>query len=128
LSHEAAARRAGRGLWALPLYAVRQAATIGARDLGRFVLVEGRVRQAAVFADKAYLNFGPNYRTDFTAVIEADDLALFQTEGYDLKQLTGQALRLRGWLQMLNGPMITITHPEQIERLGEGAEHQEGRR
>jgi hypothetical protein len=118
LAHERAARAAGRGLWALKAYAVRMADTVGAADAGHFVLVEGRVAGVSVFADKAYLNFGPNYRTDFTGVIGAPDLALFRAEGYDLKALRGQPVRVRGWLEMLNGPMIAISHPEQIEALG----------
>jgi endonuclease YncB( thermonuclease family) len=120
LAREAAARAAGRGLWALPGYAVRRAERIGRADLGRFVIVEGTVRAVAVFSDRAYLNYGPDYRKDFTAEIAGPDLALFRAEGYDLKALAGQAVRVRGWLQMLNGPMIALTHPEQIEKLGAG--------
>jgi endonuclease YncB( thermonuclease family) len=117
LAREGMARAAGRGLWALSDYAIRRADALGAADIGRFVLVEGTIRAAAVFDDKAYLNFGADYRTDFTAIIEAPDLALFQAEGYDLKGLRGQPVRLRGWLQRLNGPMMTISHPEQIEKI-----------
>jgi hypothetical protein len=92
---------------------------LGDADLGRFVLVDGTIRAVAVFSDKAYLNFGADYRTDFTALIEGSDLALFQAEGYDLKGLRGRAVRVRGWLQRLNGPMIAVSHPEQIEKLGD---------
>jgi endonuclease YncB( thermonuclease family) len=117
LARERIARAAGRGLWALPAYAVRPADAVSAADAGRFVVVEGRVHGVGDFKDKAYLNFGPNYRTDFTGVIADADLALFRAEGYDLKGLRGQPIRVRGWLEMLNGPMIALSHPEQIEKL-----------
>jgi hypothetical protein len=30
----------------------------------------------------------------------------------------GREIRVRGWLEFYNGPMIEATHPEQIELLG----------
>lgn len=119
LARERAARAAGLGIWALETYAIRKAGALGRGDQGRFVLVEGRISAVAAFRNRAYLNYGSDYRTDFTAVIEGSDLALFRAEGYDLKALGGQPVRVRGWLQMLNGPMIAISHPEQIEPLRE---------
>lgn len=116
LAREAAARSAHKGLWQLAFYAVRDADRLADDDLGRFVLVEGRLLAAATHGKTAYLNYGRNWHTDFTVEIGAADLALFATEGYDPSNLAGQRLLVRGWLQKLNGPMIVVTHPEQIER------------
>ena len=127
LAPERQARGERIGLWALKTYALRRADAVGAADVGQFLLVEGRPVRVSVFKDKAYVNFGPNHRTDFTGVVEASDLALFRAEGYDLNGLAGRTLRLRGWVEMLNGPMIAISHPEQIEILNSAEEKQEGK-
>jgi hypothetical protein len=37
--------------------------------------------------------------------------------GIVFKSLQGVRLRARGWLRSFNGPLIDITHPEQIEVL-----------
>ncbi|MGB0057600.1 MAG: hypothetical protein WBQ20_12780 [Methyloceanibacter sp.] len=37
--------------------------------------------------------------------------------GVDAKALAGMKLRVRGWVEWRNGPMIHVTHVEQIEIL-----------
>jgi endonuclease YncB( thermonuclease family) len=118
LVREALARKAGRGLWALPAYAVLAADRIRPEAIGQFAIVEGRVTGVSVRGARAYLDFGPRWREDFTVEIEKPDLALFEEDGYDLAAMAGQAVRVRGWLEKLNGPMLRLTHPEQLERLG----------
>ena len=87
------------------------------RELDTFQIVEGRVVAAAVVNGRGYLNFGPNYRTDFTLTIAPRDMRTFRRAGIDITTYESRILRSRGWLQSLNGPMIEITHPEQIEVL-----------
>jgi hypothetical protein len=118
LAREALARQARRGLWALAPYAVLLADEIPQSAIGRFAIVEGRVTEAAIRDDRAYINFGRDWHRDFTLELEKPDLALFKADGYDLATLRGQSVRVRGWLERLNGPMIRLTHPEQLERLG----------
>ncbi|MEJ2340506.1 MAG: hypothetical protein P8Y15_16660, partial [Gemmatimonadales bacterium] len=55
--------------------------------------------------------------TDFTIVIERRNLKHFVDRGRRLVELAGKRVRVRGWLKRRNGPMITVTHPEQIEIL-----------
>jgi endonuclease YncB( thermonuclease family) len=113
---EAEARRAGRGLWSDPAFRVRTPED--ARDgLNRFQIVEGRVRAAAIRHGIGYLNFGPDYRTDFTLVLDREALRLMRAAGADPTRLEGLRVRARGWLRSFNGPLIEITHPEQIEVL-----------
>jgi hypothetical protein len=38
-----------------------------------------------------------------------------KTAGIDLHELAGHKLRVRGWLELRNGPMISVSTPEQIE-------------
>jgi endonuclease YncB( thermonuclease family) len=111
---ETEARAARRGIWAHPYYAIRTPAQAAA-DVGTFQVIEGRVLDAARVRDRVFLNFGPNWRTDFTIAIPTKALARFRTAGLDPQALKGRTVRVRGWLKRENGPMVEATHPEQIE-------------
>lgn len=115
LGLEREARAARRGIWANGYYRIRKPEETQ-RDIETFQIVEGHVLQAAMTRDRTYLNFGPDYRTDFTVTIARRDLKLFGRE-FDAKALEGKTIRVRGWLKFINGPMIEATHPEQIEVL-----------
>ena len=114
LALETEAREAGRGIWAEPFYRVLAVEETEAH-LGSFRLVEGRVLAVAVVKGRGYLNFGPDWRTDFTVAIAPADLRAFEAEGFDIADLEGRFIRVRGWLKFFNGPMIDATHPEQLE-------------
>lgn len=116
LELEAAARRARRGIWRLDWYAVTPQQD-AARRIGEFALIEGRVMATAIVRGRGFVNFGPDYRTDFTASIAPRDLRVFAREGIDIARYEGRTLRIRGWVKSYNGPMIEVTHPEQIEEL-----------
>ncbi|MCF3628470.1 thermonuclease family protein [Thalassospiraceae bacterium LMO-SO8] len=115
---EAAARAAGRGIWAHPFYAVRAADPAAlAGDIDTFQIVEGRVIDAADVRGVIYLNFGDNWRTDFTVRIGRKAARLFKRAGLGPDAYQGREVRVRGWLKTWNGPMIEASHPEQIEVL-----------
>lgn len=116
LALERQARAVRRGIWRHPFYAVRQAAETP-RFLNSFQLVEGQVHDVARVRSTTYLNFGADWRSDFTVVVDARARRLFEADGIDLRSFEGQRIRVRGWLKPRNGPMIAVTHPEQIERL-----------
>jgi endonuclease YncB( thermonuclease family) len=116
LALERAARAARRGIWTNPFYAIRDAEAAGGH-LGTFQLVEGLVLEAAVVRGRAYLNFGADWREDFTATLAPEVRRRFEAEGIDPRDYQGIRLRVRGWLKSYNGPMIEVTHPEQIEVL-----------
>ncbi|MCW5729237.1 MAG: thermonuclease family protein [Alphaproteobacteria bacterium] len=116
LALEAAARAARLGIWRLDHYRVRQHGEV-AQLIDTFQLVEGRVLRADQVRDHLYLNFGADWRDDFTIRIARRNLRLFQQAGEDPAKFAGRTVRVRGWLRRLNGPMIEVTHPEQIEAL-----------
>lgn len=120
LARERAARSAGLGIWADPFYAIRSPAELE-RDLPElldsFQLVEGRVRAAKIVGGRAFLNFGGDRHSDFTAVLQPEAVDLFQAEGLDPEGYAGRLVRIRGWVERHDGPMIEVTHPEQIEVL-----------
>lgn len=118
LAREALARAARRGIWAHPFYAVRTPEEAG-RYLGRFELIEGRVHDVAIVRGRVYLNFGADWRSDFTANLTPAVRRLFESEKIDPESYRGRIVRVRGWLKSWNGPMVDITHPEQIEVIPE---------
>ena len=109
--------RAGRlGIWSEPLYRVL-AATEADTGLHSFQIVEGRVRAAAVVRGRGYLNFGADWREDFTVSIAPRDRRRFEAAGIAVEDYEGRLVRVRGWVKSFNGPMIEATHPEQVEVL-----------
>lgn len=116
LEVERLARAQGLGFWAVRAYRVLPAdeAHFG---LNRLALVEGRVRAVATVRQRTYLNFGEDWREDFTASLEPAVRRLFEQEGLEPTGYEGRLLRVRGWVLPVNGTLIEITHPEQIEVL-----------
>lgn len=116
LAMERQARSDGSGLWGLPYYALRNEGN-ARHDIGSFQIVEGRVLDVARFKDRVYLNFGVNWRTDFTIKVLARDEQAFVQSGLDLMGLKGRRVRVRGWIKSENGAMIELDHPERLEVL-----------
>jgi micrococcal nuclease len=84
---------------------------------GSYQIVEGSVTTASVTRGRAFINFGADYRTDFTVTVEPDDMRIFRQAKFDIAALAGKRIRVRGWLEFYNGPEITITTPAAIEIL-----------
>ncbi len=85
--------------------------------VGSFQVVEGSVVTASVMRGRAFINFGADYRTDFTVTIEPEDMRTFRQAKFDVPALAGKRVRVRGWVEFYNGPEITITTPAAIEVL-----------
>jgi len=113
---ESEARAARLGIWALPAYAIRNADGLSF-DTGTFQIVQGTVLTADVKNGRAYLDFGPDWHTDFTVTIAPADMANFRREQVDPRLYSGKTIRVRGIVQQFHGPEIEIANPEQIEVL-----------
>lgn len=113
LAAEARGRDAGRGLWGLPDFAIRTPETVSP---GGFAIVEGTVLAQSRGRGPVYLNFGKTWKTDFTARIEPADRPRFEIRG-EIPDYAGKRIRVRGWVFERDGPMIDLSHPEQIEIL-----------
>lgn len=112
LAAEQDAEQAKRGVWAEPAYAVLSPEQ-AERHRGEFRLVEGIVQHVAEVRGRYYLNFGEDWKTDFTLLIERGDAKRFDAAW--LQALEGKTVRARGWLFRMNGPAMELTHPEQLE-------------
>lgn len=115
LKAEEEAEAAKRGVWSISDYAVLGDAEAHAHE-GQFRLVEGVPVAVAIKKGKrSYINFGNDWKTDFTLFIEPADLKRFD-EAW-LQSLTGKRVRVRGWLFASGGAAMELTHPEQVELL-----------
>jgi micrococcal nuclease len=117
LSRERAARGNRAGLWAEPAFQPREAASGGLAP-GGFRIVRGRVQRVAPMERQVYLNFGHDWRTDFTVRIGRPELEPhFARSGIDVEGLAGRRIEVRGVVLDAGGPLIEVSHPEQIEVL-----------
>lgn len=116
---EARARQAGAGAWADGTFQVFDPAPDRlAQRLDGPVMVEGRIVSTGEGRNgRLYLNFGLDWRGDFTLSASRDRRAAFEAAGVTLSELDGAVVRARGWLYAENGPMIALTHPAQLEIL-----------
>ncbi len=113
---EMEARKKEIGLWGLTGHPVLTP-EMAAERIGSYQIVEGRVASAAVVKNKIFLNFGSDWRKDFTVSIPSSARRLFSKDGIDPLQWNKKKIRARGWLESWNGPYIEIDHPERIEVL-----------
>lgn len=118
LQAEAIARDNQRGIWNHPYYKVRQPKELeGALDtyLNTYQIVRGRVASTGEAGGRIFINFGGDYKTDFTAVIERTARRRYgDAAEFDRDRLEGAMIELRGWIERNNGPSVDISHPEQI--------------
>lgn len=123
LTAEARARQAGLGLWADPRYAILDASDEAAvaRWLGRYAIVQGRIRHVGTVRERIYLDFGRVWRTDVTATLAMRDLGRFRAAGIVPDRLEGRLVRLRGTPIEAGGPSLAISEPAALEVLDERA-------
>ena len=114
---ESAARRARRGLWALPAFAVRQAKGFSA-PAGSFQIVEGQVVNVGGSRGRVFLDFNADYRQGFSATVAPGDKQAFRGSHPALRDLAGHVIRLRGIVEYFSGrPEIALSSPKQVELL-----------
>lgn len=116
LALERDARAGRRGIWNNRYYRVLNA-TETPKFIDTFRLVEGRILDAARVRGRMYLNFGEDWRSDFTVTMSPRDMKRFPGALGEPAHWKGRRIRVRGWLKSFNGPMIEATHPQQIELL-----------
>ncbi len=109
------ARREGRGLWADTsswMVDINNASSF----IGESKTVVGRVLSVGEAGAGVFLNFGPDYKTDFTAFIPRKDLVYFNGDRIvDLADYyRSKTVEVTGTVVSKNGPSITVRHPDQI--------------
>jgi len=80
-------------------------------------IVEGIIVKTADVRGTVYLNFGADYRTDFTIAISKKSRRAFKRTNIDPLTLTGAHVRVRGYLELYGGPIIWLNDPDRLEVL-----------
>jgi micrococcal nuclease len=111
---ERGAFRAARGIWS-----AQDPREIGhgeaARYIGCLMTVTGRVAEVHEGPRAFHLNFGPDYRTDFTAVVYRRELTRLIKEGlYPMPEYRGKSVEVTGMLKEYNGPEIIVESVDQL--------------
>ncbi|WP_120498531.1 thermonuclease family protein [Kiloniella sp. EL199] len=110
------ARQSQSGIWRLKAFQVLQTDNLNNKT-DRFQIIEGTIQKTAEVRGTIYLNFGQDWRKDFTIKLEKNQRLSFTNKGKDLLDMIGKRVRIRGWLFWENGPMISLYRPEQLEFL-----------
>ncbi|MCF8467084.1 MAG: thermonuclease family protein [Sneathiella sp.] len=82
---------------------------------GAFVIAEGIIRDIHSASGITFLNFGDNWRSDFTAAISKESRKNFERQGWKLASLKNKLVRIRGLLRFYNGPFMDLGFPEQLD-------------
>ncbi len=86
------------------------AANVAAYD-GRMAIVRGEVKSASRIRNRVYLNFGDDWRRDFTVEIAAKNLKFFKNAGTDPLSWGGKVVVARGVAQKRAGISMEISEP-----------------
>ncbi len=113
---EKQARNEEIGLWSDPTYKILEPSE-AYKHMDSFQIVEGHVVSAAMKNNRVFLNFGVDWREDFTASVSAQDRSLFNKQGINPLEWNQKNLRVRGWVRNYNGAFIEIDHPQAVEVL-----------
>ena len=117
LEAENTARRARRGMWRTGGWRVRRAETPADIPWG-FRIVEGGVTGVSRVRGRTFLNFGSDWRTDFTLGVVGRTLpAAAGRPLLRLDRLEGRRIRVRGMVRRYNGPYMDLLSQDQIEFL-----------
>lgn len=85
--------------------------------IGQFAIVEGIIQSVTLKQNRIYMNFGGNWRDDFTVSIAPEDKRKFSKAGLDILNWGGKSVQVRGTLISKNGSYIEINHPQAIRLL-----------
>ncbi len=104
----------GLGVWSL-----QDTRQVSHSDAGRYIgclmSVTGEVVNVHAGPKAYHLNFGKDYRTDFTAVIFRKDLSRLVEEGlHPVTGYEGRFVKATGILKEYNGPEIIVESADQL--------------
>jgi len=115
---EAAGRQAGAGLWRKPgIVAKATDATSLSARVGLYAVAEGRIVSIGYGSRMVFLDFGRNFRTDFTVMVQQSLVPRLLEAGIAVDSLAGRLVRVRGVIEESGGPAIRLTDPLALEIL-----------
>lgn len=113
---EDAAQRSGKGIWAKDTYTPKSALDTDFRS-GWFQIIAGTVISAKQVRKTIYLNFGDNWREDFTIEIPKRVFTAMKKAGLNPLDLENKPVEVRGIIEWGGGPKIILTSPNRLRLL-----------
>ena len=77
--------------------------------------MHGTVQRVGRGGRRVFLEFGADWRHDFTAGLDAAAVRRFETAGIDLDALKGRRVLVRGWVRRWNGAFLDLSDPAQLQ-------------
>ncbi len=119
LAAEAPALAVSRGLWALSQFRPRQAGDPSLGDEnGLYDVVEGQVDSVGHGTRMTFLDFGRDFRRDFTVMVPQQVAAALVASGLALDTLAGKRVRVRGVIEESGGPAIVLDNAGELVVIG----------
>lgn len=109
------ARATKQGIWAQNSDHLILTPETAEKAMGEFAIIEGVVQKTATVRNNIYLNFGKNWKTDFTIMISPANRKKLAHNGIDPLSMAHKTVRVRGWLREYNGPMIELEDISHLE-------------
>ena len=120
LADEAGARRAVAGIWGSADYALRAADDPSLLERsGLYEIVEGRVLSTGRGSRLVFIDFGRDFRRDFTVMVSHAIAQLLNETGRTVESLKGRVVRVRGVIENSGGPAIRLNDPIELELVDE---------
>lgn len=108
---EAEARLAKRGLWAQDCCSLLDASgDVGLIKTDAWRVVSGVPLSVTRNKSGVFVNFGPDWKTDFTLKLSGKEAKALVPENW-----VGERITVRGWVQWMFGPMIEVTTAQQVQ-------------
>ena len=112
---------AGLGLWSLPEFRPMAANDPSlAAENGLYRLVEGRVESIGDGSRMTFLDFGRNFRRDFTVMVPQAVAAEMAGAGQPADTLAGRFVRVRGVIEENGGPAVRLNDAAELEVIDDG--------
>ncbi len=121
LAAERAARDKDLGIWSNPAHQVL-CANDAYDGIDQLRVVQGRILEAALVSGNLYLNFGADWRRDFTLRLKAGRGARRTEQLLLAGDLQDHTIEVRGWIYYYGGPMIDLENLGQVTLVAAGAE------
>ena len=115
LAIEARAQEHQHGFWGTTASPLTSVENIKYHN-GHYRIVTGRVISVTNLRNKTYINYGSDYRTDFTVLITGRVRAKMKQTRAGLKQWENTLVSVRGIIIHQNGPMIIPLSPYDIHQ------------
>ncbi len=85
-----------------------------AQAIGRFAVIDGILERIEDREWRSYLNFGANWRDDFTVMIDRDRRDAIAATGQHMEDWIGRKIRVRGLIEDRGGPYLELANPASL--------------